>query len=198
MIKKKLYSAFLLLCFTTSHAFASSGGSSHDEGGSGGLPQLDPASYPSQIFWLIITFVLMFVFFSRKSLPEISSTIENRSERIKNDLDSAERLKQEVEGVQASYEESLSSAREQSQYMYKDIEDDIKKKAEKYEATFKASSDKKVASLEKNIVKARKQAIKEMSDVAAQVAADAAEMIIGVRTDDKNAKDIVNTISKVA
>jgi len=141
---KKLILSCILLQVYTADVFAA-GGDLHHESKSG-LPQLDPSSYPSQIFWLIIVFVFMYIFFVQKSLPDISKVIETRSERINNDLNSAEKLKEEVETVQRNYEESLSEANNQAQMIFKKSEDDLKQKSEKNAKDFQERSAKQISS----------------------------------------------------
>ncbi len=200
MMKKLALSSFLMLTYV-SHAYAGTAkhvhGVHHKEA-SGGLPQLDPSSFTNQAFWLVLIFVAIYVFFSRKSLPEISAVVGNRSERIKNDLDSAAILKDEVASLQASYEENLNATRAESTLLFKQIEDDIKSKTEQYNNDFHDNSMNRVSELEANIEKAMAVAIDDMSDIAADVAVSAAEKIIGVRTDVKSVKDVISSINKAA
>lgn len=197
MLKKLSVSVFLLSVYSA-QAIAAGGKGDYSGGGDhakGGLPQLDVSTYPSQIFWMIIVFTIMYFFFAKKSLPEISATIENRSERITSDLDSAERLKEEVASVQKSYEESLAGARDESSAMFTEIEQSIKEKTEKHSAEFLEFSAKQVQDLEKSINEARKKAISEMSDVAAEVAIESTKKIIGVDVDQKYARSVVDSLA---
>ena len=217
MLKKIGISAFLLVV-TISQAFAADHGHAADpheqathavadhgpdmahgvEHASGGLPQLDPVNFSSQFFWLIIVFTFMFIFFSKKTVPQISHTIENRTERITSDLDSAERLKNEVAELQTSYEEKLSQAREESFTVFVSTEKTMKEETERRTAQFQERSREKVEELEKNIEDAVSSAMNEMSDVAAEVANQASEKIIGVKADAKSAKAIVKSLTKAA
>ncbi len=201
---ERVFILSFLFVMNVSHVFAAGsshhGGSAHAGHGesSGGLPQLDPSSFASQTFWLFIVFTLLYVFFAKRSLPEISQTIENRTERIKNDLDTAERLKEEVATVQHSYEESLKKAREESSILYMKIENEIKAKTEGFNKEFLENSKNKISEFEKNISEARKNAMEDMNQIAAEIAMEAAEKIIGVRTDEKSAKAVVSSLSKAA
>ncbi len=200
-MKKLALTSFLMFTSIT-YAYAGKGehvhGMHHDKASAGGLPQLDPSSFTSQVFWLILIFTAIYLFFSRKSLPDIASVVENRAERIKNDLDSAALLKKEVEELQASYEENLNKTREEAALIFKKVEDDIKSKSDKYNKDFQEYSMNKIIELEKNIEQARKNAMDEMSDVAADVAINAAEKIIGVRADVKSVKNVVDSLNKKA
>lgn len=209
MLKKLGVSAFLL-SISINQALAAGGhGHSHDTAhhgavdhvdhhASAGLPQLDPSSYPSQLFWLAVVFIFMFIFFSKKTVPQMSRTIENRNERITKDLDSAERLKNEVAELQQSYEEKLSQAREESFAVFVNSEKEIKDETQSRTTKFQERSHKKIVQLEKSIDKALDSAMKDMSDVAAQVAINASEKIIGVKADEQTAKKIVKSLSDAA
>lgn len=196
---KKLSAICFLVGVNASHAFAASPshGEAHHEA-SGGLPQLDPSSFLSQSFWMIIVFTLMYIFFARKSLPDIAKTVETRAERIKNDLISAERLKEEVASVQDSYEKSLRKARDDSAALFRAIEVDIKTRSEKNATESNDNAIKKIDELEKSITKARKKAMDEMSQIAAEIATEAAEKIIGIRTDEDSALAVVKSLNKAA
>ena len=106
MMKKLLVSVSLTFIYATSAYAAGGAGKASPHHGHGtdghheassGLPQLDPTYFTSQAFWLIVIFIFMYVVFALKSIPAISQTVENRSERIKSDLSSAEQVKKEPE-----------------------------------------------------------------------------------------------------
>ncbi len=162
----------------------------------GGLPQLDPSSYPGQAFWLVVVFVFMYVFFAKKTVPQYTRTIENRAERISNDLEAAEKLKTEVAELQQSYEEKMAQAREEAFAVFKNSEKEIKKDTERRTMAFQERSRKQVEELEANIEKALSVTMEEMSDVAAEVALQASEKIIGVTVDKNTAKSIVKSLNK--
>ncbi len=201
MIKKLALSSSLII-MNVSHAYASGTaatghGESHEEQATG-LPQLDPSSFESQTFWLIVIFVGLYFVFAKKSLPDISKTIENRSERINSDLDSAEQIKEEVASVRDEYEARLKEAREQSNGLFKTIEEEIKTKSDEETKKFQKHSAKKISELEANIAKARDSAMDDMTEIAAEIATQAAEKIIGVRADAKSAREAVKSIRKAA
>lgn len=81
------------------------------EHGSGVFPPLDTSTFPSQLFWLFLTFGLLLLFLSKVLLPRVSSILEDRSNRIADDLDSAARMTREAEAAELAYEGSLKDAR---------------------------------------------------------------------------------------
>lgn len=171
-------------------------GAGHEE--VDGLPQLDFTTYPSQIFWLFILFTIMYLIFSKKNLPEISSTIENRREQIEDDLDNAQRLKTEAEDVQIAYDAILTKAREDSSSAFKVGEEKIKKKTEKKLEGFNERSIAAMREKESEVQAAQKAAIGDMQHIAAEVASLAAEKIVGVSTDIAQAKTLVKNLDKKA
>ena len=166
----------------------------HAESGSAGLPQFDPSSFTSQVFWLAISFAAMYVFFSRKTLPEISGVIESRHDQIQSDLDSAENLKHEAEEVHDAYEKILEDARLKSSASFSQAEEKIKAKANDTYQDFQERSAKDIKSKEAAIEKAKNAAMDEMNVLAAEIAREAAEKIIGVETDLKQAEGVVKSL----
>ena len=189
---------FLFHLVTLMVAFDAYGAPSKGAKAPEGLPQLDITTFPSQIFWLAITFTIVYFIYAQKSVPDLSGVIKNRTERIKTDLDTAEELKDEVASVQKAYEDSLQSAREESVASFKVAEEEIAKKSEQYTQDFQAKSSEKMMALEKSLTDAKKKAMDDMSDVAADIAILAAEKIIGVKTDEKSVRAVIDSLNKKA
>ena len=77
---------------------------------SGGLPQLNPDSYASQVFWLVLCFAVLYFFLARHILPQMTEVIEKRENLITGDLERAAHLKEEADKTRLAYEEALSQA----------------------------------------------------------------------------------------
>ena len=75
------------------------------------FPILDPQYWPSQIFWFLVTFALLYFLLSRFFLPTVGQTLEERSSRIADDVDSAARMQREAEEASDAYDQSLKDAR---------------------------------------------------------------------------------------
>ncbi len=75
------------------------------------FPPFDVSTFPSQLLWLVITFVLLYLLMSRVTLPRIGRILEERRDRIADDLDEGVKLKAESEAAQAAYEKALNEAR---------------------------------------------------------------------------------------
>lgn len=169
-------------------------GAAH-EAASSGLPQLDISTFPSQLFWLAATFAVLYFIFSKKSLPEISSVLENRREHIQSDLETAESLRTQAEQAQDTYESGLNNARKESSKTLHDAQDSIRIKAEKQTELFREKTEKEILLLEKRLTDAKDRAMEDMSMIAAEVASEAAMKIVGINPDIEQAKTVVRSIN---
>lgn len=151
--------------------------------GSGGLPQLDPSTFETQLIWLFIVFTFLYMFFSKKSLPEIRTVIENRHERIQNDLDTAGRLKSDAESVRKAYEDGILKAQAKAAEIFADVEEALRQKAESDLKAFTEKSSGKLESTEASIGKAKEQAMKEIESLTGDLGKKAAEKILGGNLD---------------
>ena len=76
-----------------------------------GMPQLDFSTFPNQIFWLVVTLVVMYLILSRVAIPRIGTVLAERSGAITNDIAAAEELKQKAAQAEEAYEKALADAR---------------------------------------------------------------------------------------
>ncbi|MDX1737660.1 MAG: ATPase, partial [Alphaproteobacteria bacterium] len=104
----------------------------------GGMPQLDPASYPSQIFWLAISFAVLFLVMWKVALPRVGDTLANRQQKLTGDLEKAEQLKADAEKVQEDLDKSLADARAEAQSIMAKTAQEISEAQEKRIAAFNA------------------------------------------------------------
>lgn len=188
-------SAFCAVWFiTTGMAFAAEDGGGH--GGGPGLPQLDASTFPSQLFWLAVTFVILYLYFSRKALPEISGVIENRRERVQSDLDTAERLRKDAEKAQGDYEALLSGARTEATSLMSKAVNTVKEKAEREMTALREKGLEQIAALESQLTAEKKKAMSEMDTIVAEAASQAAEKIIGIKADLGAARSVVQSLHR--
>ncbi|HAA93387.1 MAG TPA: F0F1 ATP synthase subunit B', partial [Rhodospirillaceae bacterium] len=89
------------------------------------MPQLDPTFFPTQLFWLVVIFTLLFLIVWKVALPRIAGIRETRRTRIDTDLEKAGVLKEEAEGVLAAYEKSLAEATGKPQAVHRSVADEL-------------------------------------------------------------------------
>jgi F-type H+-transporting ATPase subunit b len=78
-------------------------------------PFLDPATFPSQLFWLAIFFLALYLILSRGALPRVKAVLDRRAARLSEDMDEAKRLSEDVKTAIASYEEARADAKARAQ-----------------------------------------------------------------------------------
>ena len=143
--------------------------------GKGGMPQLDFSSYPSQIFWLVVSLVVLFFFMKAIALPRIAGGIEERADAIEDDLDRAAEFRKKAEEAEAAYEQALADARAKAQEIAQSTRDDIQKDVDAAVAKADAEIAARAAEGEKRIGEIRASALQAVEDVANETA----EAVIG-------------------
>lgn len=149
------------------------------EGGDAGLPQLDPSSFATQIFWLAVTFIVLYLLMSRVALPRVRDVLEERERRITDDLEKAQRLKDESEAVLAEYEKALADARANAQAMFAEAAEQANAEAAKRQQDVSQKLAKQLEKAESRVRAAKAEALDNIRQVAIEVAQDAAARLIG-------------------
>ena len=163
----------------------------------GGLPQFDPTWFASQVFWLAISFAVLYVIFAKKTLPDISGVIENRKNHIEADLEMAEKLTKEADDVYDSYQKSLEHAHNGANDAIKQVESQAKSQTETALNDFRTRSDNALKEAEINIESTKIAALASMNQVAVDAAAQAVEKIIGVKADNATIENAVKNINGI-
>lgn len=160
------------------------------------MPQFDPTSFASQLFWLAVTFIALYFLLSRLVLPRISEVMEKRSERIANDLERAEALKTETEAVIEAYEAALAKARSEASAVIAKATSDIATLSATRQAEFGEELAMRMVAAEERISKAKQQAESQIREIAVDIAADVAERLTGRAIDAESAAQAVDTQMK--
>ncbi len=142
--------------------------------GGSGLPQLNVNDFAPQLFWLAVTFGVLWWLMANVALPKVGSVIEERAQRIQRDLDEAQRLKAETEKALADYEASLASARGRASGIAKEIRDKLGAEVEAERVKIDRQVSSRVVDAEKRITDMKARALTEVG----QIATDTAEAII--------------------
>lgn len=160
------------------------------------MPQLEIATYASQIFWLAVIFVMLYIYLSRSSLPVIREVLQNRQSRIAGDLKKAETLKQDAEAASEDFTSVIAASRQRAHALI----GDAKAKIAAEEAARNAKIDQNFAHQNKEaeirVVVLRKEATEKLIPVAAAAAALMAEKMLGVTVDSAHAQSVALKVSK--
>ena len=147
----------------------------------GGLPQMNADTFPSQIFWLVVTFGLLFLVLWRVTLPMIEGVIGERRNRIEGDLGTAEKLRQQASDSLAAYEAALAGARSRAHQVMDDNRKAVAAELDeqKTHAEQEAQAAMKVA--EERVAAEHARALRNVRPAAAEAAAAIVERLIGAR-----------------
>ena len=162
------------------------------------MPQLEVSTYVSQIFWLVVTFSLLYYLLSRKALPRVAEILEARADRVRSDLDEAQRMRKEAEDALSSYEAVTAEAQAKAQARIAETQAKLQDEAAEAQAKLDAKLAKRVAEAETRIAKAREDALKELDAAALSTAQAAAERLAGVKVTETDAKAALEAVLKEA
>ena len=147
----------------------------------GGLPQLDLTTWPTQLFWLVVSFVVMYALMSTLVTPRIRSVLEDRQQRISNDLQKAREADTQVNEIRADYEASLAAARSEAAEKARDAVNQAKASAEKAEVVIATKLNRKLKNAETKLAKMRKGAMSNINEVAAEITAETVSQLTGMK-----------------
>ncbi len=163
---------------------------------SGVFPPFDASSFPSQLFWLAITFGVLYLFMSRVVLPRVGGAIERRTNKITQDLEDAARLNDEATDAQRALEvklaEARARARETAAKTKAEIDSEIAAETAKVEAEVEA----KIASAATRIAQSQAEAMKKVEETATTVASALVNKLTGLDVSDADAAKAVSSVVK--
>lgn len=149
--------------------------------GESGFPPFNPETYASQLLWLAITFGLFYLFVRRVLVPQIGGLLENRRDRIAQDLDEAHRLKEEADAAIAAYEQELEQARIKAQEIGAAAREKAKAEAEKKRASAERDLSARVEEAERRIAEIKQRAMGEVGTIAEDTVASIVERLVGAK-----------------
>ena len=158
-----------------------------------GFPPFDASTFPSQLFWFAIVFIVLYVVMSRVAIPQIGSIIDKRKARIDGDLREAERLKGETDKAIAAYETALADARKNAHSIAEETRTSIKADLDGKRKTVEDDLSKKVAEAEARIDKNKNEALGRVGEIAA----DTAAALVTQLTGEANAADVQAAVNDV-
>jgi F-type H+-transporting ATPase subunit b len=145
------------------------------------MPQLDPSSYPSQLFWLALTFIPLFFILWKVALPRVGAVIEARRAQIESDLDKAARLKDEAAKALAEYEASLTGAHEKGRAALRAVAEEMAAEAARRNAVAGEKLADQIKEAEARIAAAKGAALANIRTLSGEAASAAVERLIGVK-----------------
>jgi F-type H+-transporting ATPase subunit b len=143
------------------------------------FPPFQSQNFPSQLLWLTVSFVLLYVLMSKVALPRIGSILADRSKRIADDIAAAQRLKERSDAAHAAYEKALSDARARAQAIANATREREAAAAEVTNKRLEAELHERLAAAEKSIASTRAAAMGNVGTIAGDTASAIVERLIG-------------------
>ena len=144
-----------------------------------GMPQLDPTYWASQVFWLILIFTLLYLALSKIFIPKIKESIDDRENKIKDDLDESQELKNLAELKLKEYEVTIEDAKKEVQKIIfeskKKLSIEIQNKKKKFEKEIETE----IKSAEQEIRILKKESLGSISTISEEMASKIIEMVSG-------------------
>jgi F-type H+-transporting ATPase subunit b len=147
--------------------------------GKNAFPPFQTQNYPSQLVWLALTFVLLYVLMSKVALPRIGSILAERSRRIADDIAAAQRFKEQSDAANAAYEKALADARARAQAIASAMREQQAEAAAEINKRLESQLHERLAAAEQSIAATRAAAMGHVGTIAADTAAAIVERLIG-------------------
>ena len=161
-----------------------------------GMPQLDPKYWASQAFWLILVFTILYISISKFYLPKIKNNLEDRENKIKKDIDDANKFKELSETRLKEYERILENAKREVIKIHLESKNTLDKDIQKKKETIEKEIEKEISKAQKEIIELKKNSISEIQKISENIAASMIENISGDKLNESSIKATVEDVSK--
>ena len=164
--------------------------------GKAGLPQLDFNTYPSLVFWSVISLIMGYLLMKYLVTPNIKSILNNRETNIQNDLVKAKTSSQETEKIKENIINTQTELKSKSQSIVNQALSETKQNIEKKEKDINQKLNEKVVQAEKQVLETKKLVIKEVISNAEELTAKVIQNLTDLKYDKVEGKKAINTASK--
>ena len=161
-----------------------------------GFPPFDPSTFSSQLIWLVISFGVLYLLMSRMALPKIATVLEERHDRIADDLDQAEQFRSQTEDAIAAYEKALAEARDEAHKIAQATRDELQAETDRQRQEVEGELAAKIADAEARIKATKDTAMGNVREVATDVAGAVVNQVLGENADTTALERAVDTEMK--
>ena len=161
-----------------------------------GMPQLDPTYWASQAFWLILVFTILYIAISKIYLPKIKDNLDNRENKIKEDLDNANKFKDQSDAKLKEYELIMENAKKEVAKIYFESKNILNKDIQSKKEAIDKEIDKEILKAQKEILEIKKNSISSIQNISENIAANIIEKISGDKLNESSIKATIEDVSK--
>ena len=187
MIKKIFFQSIFLSFLFFMEAFAAE---------SGGMPQLNPEFWVSQIFWLTITFGILYIVLSKLILPKISANLEVRKSQILDNIETAEKQREESELKIKEYEKIVQSSKNEAKNYFKQTREKLLKNINLKKDSLDKELNLEIQNGESEIQELRDRAPGKINKIAVETSTDLLHQLIGAEVNGSSISAIVDDLSR--
>jgi len=187
MIKKIFFQLIFFNIFLIKEVFAAE---------SGGMPQLNPEFWISQIFWLTLTFGILYIILAKLILPKISANLELRKSQIQENIEAAEKQRKNSESKLKEYDEIILKSKLEAKNIFKDAREKVLKDINAKKEILDKQIDGEVSNAENEIEKLKKIAPEKINKIAIETSTDLVKKLIGTEINNSSISTIVDDLSK--
>ena len=187
MIKKIFFQSIFFNFFFLKEVFAAE---------SGGMPQLNPEFWISQIFWLSLTFGILYIVLSKLILPKISANLELRKSQIQENIEAAEKQRIESDTKFKEYDDLILKSKIKAKNIYKDAREKVIKDINLKKEVLDRQIDEEIKKVEKEIEVLKKNAPEKINKIAIETSSELIKKLIGAEINSSSSSAIVDDLSK--
>jgi F-type H+-transporting ATPase subunit b len=187
MIKKIYFQSIFFSFLFFKEAFAAE---------SGGMPQLNPEFWISQIFWLTLTFGILYIVLSKLILPKISNNLESRKSQILENIEAAEKQREDSETKIKEYEEIITKSRIDAKTIFNQAREKALKDINAKREVLDKQIDEEINKAEVEIKFLREAAPEKINKIAIETSSELIQKLIGAEVNNSSISAIVDDLSK--
>ncbi len=163
---------------------------------SSGMPQLNTKFWFSQIFWLILTFGILFVVLSKLILPKISKNLEIRKSQILENIETAEKQRQESENKIKEYEKIVLESKNEAKNYFNKAREKVLKDIDKKRKVLEINVNEEITKVEKEIAELKNKSSETINKIAIETSSDIVRELIGIQVNNSSISATVEDVSK--
>ena len=163
---------------------------------SGGMPQLNPEFWISQIFWLILTFGILFIVLSKLILPKISESLEKRKSQILENISLAEKQRKESENKIKEYEKIILDVKNEAKNYFNSARQKALQEINKKKETLENEINEEIKVAENEIINLKNSSSEKIQKISITTSEDLIKQLIGIDVNSSSISAIVSDISK--
>ena len=161
-----------------------------------GMPQLDPKYWASQAFWLILVFTILYISLSKFYLPKIKNNLSERENKIKTDIDDANKFKELSEAKLKEYETILENAKKEVIKIHLNSKNELDKNIKIKKNAIEKEIENGILKAQKEIIELKKGSINDIRKISENIASILIENISGDKLNESSIKAVVEEVSK--